>query len=33
MAVWKEEDWLWRRVVASKYGEEWGGGGIDLKVG
>ena len=20
----KEEDWLWRRVVASKYGEEWG---------
>ena len=21
----KEEDRLWRRVVASKYGEEWGG--------
>ena len=21
----KEEDWLWRRVVASKYGVEWGG--------
>ena len=20
----KEEDWLWRRVVVSKYGEEWG---------
>ena len=22
----KEDDWLWRRVVASKYGEEWGDG-------
>ena len=22
----KEDDWLWRRVVASKYGEEWGEG-------
>ena len=22
----KEEDWLWRRVVASKYGEDWGDG-------
>ena len=21
-----EETWLWRRVVASKFGEEWGGG-------
>ena len=29
----KEEDQLWRRVVASKYGEDWGGGGMDLKAG
>ena len=21
----KEENWLWRKVVASKFGEEWGG--------
>ena len=26
----KEEDRLWRRVVASKYGEDWGG--MDLKA-
>ena len=26
----KEEDRLWRRVVVSKYGEDWGG--MDLKV-
>ena len=30
----KEEDWLWKRVVASKYGEEFGGeGGRTLKLG
>ena len=30
----KEEDQLWRRVVASKYGEEFGGeGGWTLKLG
>ena len=25
MAVWEEEDRLWRRMVALKYGEERGG--------
>ena len=29
----KEEEWLWRRVVASKYGEDWGGGGWTSKLG
>ena len=29
-----EENRLWRRVVALKFGEDWGGrGGLDLKVG
>ena len=29
----KEEDQLWRRVVASKYGEDWGGRGWTSKLG